>query len=225
MTQGAGSNDKNPAPARADREALGRSRGGLSTKIHLLADARCRPLARVLTAGQRHDSVAFEPLMGRLRIRRRGRAGQAPDPATCWVTRRTRTAPSTLTCGDAGPSRRSRRRATNRTPAPRRAPAVAEHRHSTPSPTRAATPPSAFNKLKVFRAITLRTDKREYMFQGTVNVASTQILAPRPCRPRSVRGRLEAWLSANAPGFRSPEAMTALGTATGDFPPDRRRAT
>ena len=57
-TQGAGSNDKNPAPpARVGREGLGRSRGGLSTKIHLLADTRCRPLARGTTAGQRHDSM------------------------------------------------------------------------------------------------------------------------------------------------------------------------
>jgi len=55
-----------------DREGLGRSRGGLSTKLHLLADHRCRPLARVTTAGQRHDSLAFEALMARLRIERRG---------------------------------------------------------------------------------------------------------------------------------------------------------
>jgi hypothetical protein len=33
----------------------------LTTKIHLMADSRCRPLARVVTAGQRHDSVASNP--------------------------------------------------------------------------------------------------------------------------------------------------------------------
>ena len=54
---------RDAGPARVDREGLGRSRGGLSTKIHLLADTRCRPLARGTTAGQRHDSIAFEPLM------------------------------------------------------------------------------------------------------------------------------------------------------------------
>ena len=73
--RGAGANDNNrpPAPSqRRDREALGRSRGGLTTKIHLLADRRCRPVARVTTAGQRHDSLAFEPLMARLRIARAG---------------------------------------------------------------------------------------------------------------------------------------------------------
>jgi hypothetical protein len=51
---------------------LGRSRGGLTTKIHLLADRRCRPLTRVTTAGQRHDSLAFEAVMNRLRIARIG---------------------------------------------------------------------------------------------------------------------------------------------------------
>jgi len=53
------------------REALGRSRGGLTSKIHLLADSGCRPLARVTSAGQRHDSLAFAPLMGQLKIARR----------------------------------------------------------------------------------------------------------------------------------------------------------
>ena len=49
---------------------MGRSRGGLTTKIHLLADTRCRPLARVTSAGQRHDSLALQPLLARLRINR-----------------------------------------------------------------------------------------------------------------------------------------------------------
>jgi transposase len=80
---GAGSNHKSSTPARpkrADREALGRSRSGLTTKIHLLSDSRCRPLARVTTAGQRHDSAAFEPLMDRLRIRRPGRGRPRTRP-------------------------------------------------------------------------------------------------------------------------------------------------
>jgi len=62
------------------REALGRSRGGLTSKIHLLADSGCRPLARVTSAGQRHDSLAFAPLTGQLKIARRC-PGAAPDPA------------------------------------------------------------------------------------------------------------------------------------------------
>ncbi|NWF31415.1 IS5 family transposase, partial [Streptomyces sp. PKU-EA00015] len=63
-----------------DDHAIGRSRGGLTTKIHLAADARCRPLAFVLTAGQAGDAPAFTDVMARLRVpRRRGRPRTRPD--------------------------------------------------------------------------------------------------------------------------------------------------
>jgi hypothetical protein len=83
-TQGAASNHKKARPdgqPAADREGLGKSRGGWTTKIHLIADSRCRPLARITTAGQRGDSLAFEPLMARLAIRRRGRGRVRTRPA------------------------------------------------------------------------------------------------------------------------------------------------
>ena len=38
-----------------DREALGRSKGGFTTKIHALVDALGNPLQFILTPGQRHD--------------------------------------------------------------------------------------------------------------------------------------------------------------------------
>jgi len=64
-----------------DREALGRSRGGFTTKVHIAANTRCRPLARVVTAGQRHDAIAFDAVMANLRIERlgRGRPRTRPD--------------------------------------------------------------------------------------------------------------------------------------------------
>jgi transposase len=43
--------------------ALGRSRGGFSTKIHLLCDGHGYPLEARLTAGQDHESTAFEELL------------------------------------------------------------------------------------------------------------------------------------------------------------------
>ncbi|MFJ3658386.1 transposase [Streptomyces nigra] len=69
------------APAsEPDDHAIGRSRGGLTTKIHLAADARCRPLAFVLTAGQAGDAPAFADVMARLRVpRQRGRPRTRPD--------------------------------------------------------------------------------------------------------------------------------------------------
>lgn len=54
------------APAREPADhAIGRSRGGLTTKIHLASDAYCRPLAFHLTAGQAGDAPR------RLRVPRR----------------------------------------------------------------------------------------------------------------------------------------------------------
>ncbi|MFJ8449049.1 IS5 family transposase [[Kitasatospora] papulosa] len=52
--------------------ALGRSRGGLSTKVHLAADGHARPLAFTITAGQAGDAPAFETVMSRIRIPRVG---------------------------------------------------------------------------------------------------------------------------------------------------------
>lgn len=48
---------------------LGRSRGGLTSKVHLAADRRCRPLSLVLTAGQAADSPQFVPVLQKVRIR------------------------------------------------------------------------------------------------------------------------------------------------------------
>ena len=43
------------APRAAGEQALGRSRGGFSTKLHQRADAHGRPVALFLTGGERHD--------------------------------------------------------------------------------------------------------------------------------------------------------------------------
>ena len=46
-----------------EAQALGRSRGGFSTKIHIAVDALGNPLRFILTAGQRHDSPQAAPLI------------------------------------------------------------------------------------------------------------------------------------------------------------------
>lgn len=43
--------------------------GCLTSKIHLAADRRCRPLALVLTVGQAGDSPQFVPVLAKVRIR------------------------------------------------------------------------------------------------------------------------------------------------------------
>ena len=42
---------------------MGRSRGGLTTKIHAVVDADGRPVRLALTAGQAHDSRMAEPML------------------------------------------------------------------------------------------------------------------------------------------------------------------
>jgi transposase len=40
----------------------------------------------------------------------------------------------------------------------------------------------AFNKLKTFRAVAMRTDKREFVFQGTIDFASIKIWLRDPIK-------------------------------------------
>ena len=58
------SNYTNLADEPADH-ALGRSRGGWTTKIHALIDAHCAPLLMMLTAGQAGDNPQLQPLLMR----------------------------------------------------------------------------------------------------------------------------------------------------------------
>lgn len=68
------------ARRRAGEQALGRSRGGFSTKRHLRGDAKGRPVAFHLTGGERHDLLGVGPLFetGALRTGRRGRPRWKP---------------------------------------------------------------------------------------------------------------------------------------------------
>lgn len=49
--------------AEPDDHALGRSRGGWTTKIHALVDDRCAAVLLRLTAGQAHDNPQLAPLV------------------------------------------------------------------------------------------------------------------------------------------------------------------
>lgn len=62
-------------------QALGRSRGGLTTKIHLACDGRGLPLAVVVTPGNVNDSIVFDMVMDELRVPRTGagRPRRRPD--------------------------------------------------------------------------------------------------------------------------------------------------
>ena len=174
-SRGAPGNDNN-RPGRPGREALGRSRGGLSTKIHLAADRRCRPVTRILTPGQHGDCPQFIPLLNQIRIARRGtgrprtRPGQAmADKAYSSAANRAYLRKRGIKAiipvkEDQNKHRRARGRAGGRPPA------VDAGRCKERN-----TVERCFSKLKQFRAVATRYDKREVMYQGTVDLASIRI--------------------------------------------------
>ncbi len=56
-----------------NQEALGKSQGGFSTKLHLRAEGKGKPMTFVLTAGQRHEATKLEALMEQGAVKRVGR--------------------------------------------------------------------------------------------------------------------------------------------------------
>lgn len=177
-TQGARANDKESALA---REALGRSRGGLTTKIHLVADQRCRPLSRVTTAGQRHDSIAFERVMAGIRILRTGQGRPRTRPghllgdkafSSRAIRRYLRRRGITATIPEPDNQRTNRLRRGRRAGRP---PTFNRERYKQRN-----TVERAFNRLKAFRAVATRYDKRDYIYQGTIDVASIKIWLNNP---------------------------------------------
>src|SRR5581483_5815445 len=48
--------------------ALGRSRGGFTSKFHLVTDGRGVPLNVELTAGEAHDSTCFESVIDGIKV-------------------------------------------------------------------------------------------------------------------------------------------------------------
>ena len=64
-----------------DDHAIGRSRGGLTTKTHALVDGNGLPLVIAVTPGQANDSPALPKLLAELRVPRLGpgRPRTTPD--------------------------------------------------------------------------------------------------------------------------------------------------
>jgi transposase len=157
-------------------EGIGRSRGGLTTRIHLAADLRCRPVARLTSPGQHGDSPRFIPLMDAIRIRRRGlgrprrRPGRAmADKAyssranRAWLRQHGIQAVIPVK-EDQKKHRHDRGRAGGRPPV---SDASWYKKRNTVE--------RCFSKLKQFRAVATRYDKRERIYQGTIDIASISI--------------------------------------------------
>ena len=176
-SRGALANDR-----KSGREAIGRSRGGLTTKIHLAADLRCRPVARLTSPGQDGDSPYFTPLMDAICIRRRGPGRPRRRPGRAMADKAYSSRQPRLAAGprhqavipvkeDQKKHRRDRGRAGGRPPV------------STPGwYKKRNTVERCFSKLKQFRAVATRYDKRERIYQGTIDVASIRIWLRDPVR-------------------------------------------
>ncbi|MDV2997941.1 MAG: hypothetical protein N4J56_007646 [Chroococcidiopsis sp. SAG 2025] len=57
----------------ASSQALGYSKGGFSTKMHLRCEGKGKPVTFLLTVGERNESVVFESLMEQGEVKRVGR--------------------------------------------------------------------------------------------------------------------------------------------------------
>jgi transposase len=187
-SQGASANHKNLRAEQRqdlergkDRENLGRSRGGLSTKIHLAADSRCRPLSRVTTAGQRHDSLAMGAVLARVKIirTRAGRPRTRPDGVLADKAYSTSKIRAML----------RRRGITATIPQPANQIAGRKARGANGGRPPAFDPERykdrnvverCINKLREHRAVATRTDKRDFVYRGTIDVASIRIWLRNP---------------------------------------------
>lgn len=133
---------------------MGRSRGGLTTKIHALVDAGGRPIHLKLTEGQAHDGRSaadmFETIVaGNILLADRAYDSDALRGAMAERGARANVKPMP-----------------NRVNIPLFSPRLYKQRNAVER---------FFNKLKHFRAIATRYDKRDDNFLASVQLASIRI--------------------------------------------------
>jgi transposase len=128
----------------------------LTTKVHLACDGQGRPLSVVLTPGQRHDSTQLEPGRGT----RIGDKGYSYD--RCRQTLRRRGIPHTI------PERADQR--ARRAGRPGRKPIFSKAVYR-----RRNVVERGINRLKQWRGIATRYDKRGVNYRAMVVVASLMI--------------------------------------------------
>ncbi|MFI8199493.1 IS5 family transposase [Streptomyces sp. NPDC085942] len=153
--------------------ALGRSRGGLTSKIHLACDGRGRPLGFVVTGGNINDCTRFTAVMEAIRVPRLGpgRPRIRPDRVL----------------GDKGYSSKAIRTWLRRRGIPHTIPEGADQaRNRARRGSRGGRPPAfdrevykrrnvverCFNRLKQWRGIATRYDKTAQSYEAAVTLAS-----------------------------------------------------
>ncbi len=158
---------------RASDHAIGRSRGGPTTKIHLACDGHGRPVSVVLTGGNVNDCTMFDQVMAGVRFGRRGPGRPRTRPTRVIADKgyssrairaslRRRHIPATIPeRQDQQTNRRRRGRTGGRPPAFDRA-----------TYRRRNTVERCFQRLKQFRAIATRYDKTALSYRAMIDLAT-----------------------------------------------------
>jgi len=133
---------------------MGRSRGGLTTKIHALVDANGNPIALKLSAGQAHDGKSAADMLGALGAGQILLADRAYDSDVLRASMAKRGAWANI---KPMPGRVNR---------PAFSPFLYRFRNLVER---------FFNKLKHFRAIATRFEKHDANYLALVKLAATRI--------------------------------------------------
>ncbi len=173
--QGAVPNHKNPRAEPPDH-AIGRSRGGLTCKVHLVVDGKGRPLSWALTGGNVNDTTMMTAVLDDIRVPRKGKG-------------RPRTRPDRVLADKGYPSKANRTWLRTRGIAatiPERDDQIAHRKKKPGRPIDFGEEQKrryrgrnvverCFNRLKQWRGIAMRTDKLARNYRAAICLSATLI--------------------------------------------------